>query len=299
MASKRTVTEAAGTVLWRPSRKHGIKIAVIHRPRYDDWSLPKGKAEPGECETVTAARETEEETGYVARIGRHVDTISYRVSGGVKRVHYFAGQAVSGAFEANKEVDELKWLPAAKARVRLSYPRDRAVLDSFLTLPAKLDSVVLVRHAHAGQRETFVGADSKRPLDAKGKRQAVELAQRLAVFVPGAVAAAPLERCRQTVAPLADELELAVTDEPRLSEAEYEHDAVAARRRVVDAAVRKSASGPMVICSQGGVIPGIIKALANRSDLVVETTSTPKGAYWLLSFDGKTLCQADRYVLDY
>lgn len=297
MANNQTVIEAAGVVLWRPSRKHGIKVAVIHRPRYDDWSLPKGKAEVGECPQLTAWRETVEETGHVPRLGRHIDTISYESAAGRKVVHYFAARVVGGEFAANREVDEMRWLTLAKARALLTYPRDRTLLDSFMTLPADLATVVLVRHARAGQRDSFPGADSKRPLDRKGKRQAQELARRLQTMHPTMVAAAPLERCRQTVAPLAASLALAVTDEPSLSEVEYQHDPAAARRRTVDIALAARDNGLAVICSQGGVIPGVVKSLASRTDLELATTTTPKGAYWVLSFDDKRLCQADRYVL--
>jgi 8-oxo-dGTP diphosphatase len=297
VASNPAVIEAAGAVLWRPSKKHGVKVAVIHRPRYDDWSLPKGKAERGECPTVTASREVDEETGFAARIGRHIDTISYEASSSRKVVHYFSGQAVAGAFTPNREVDELEWLSVAKARARLSYPRDRAVLDSFITLPTALATVILVRHARAGQRDSFVGADSKRPLDRRGRKQAAELVRRLTVFGPAAVVAAPLERCRQTVAPLADSLRVAVTDEPSFSEAEYQHDPAAARRRTVELALAGADNGPTVVCSQGGVIPGVIKSLASRAELAIETTTTPKAAYWVLSFDDKRIRQADRYVL--
>lgn len=297
MASNPSVIEAAGAVLWRPSKKHGIKIAVIHRPRYGDWSLPKGKAEAGECPAATAWREVLEETGFRVRLSRHIDTISYEAPSGRKVVHYFSGRAVAGAFAANREVDELEWMTASKARARLSYSRDRAVLDSFMTLPAALSTVILVRHARAGQRDAFVGADSKRPLDRRGRKQATELVRRLAVFGPSAVAAAPLERCRQTVAPLADSLGLSLTDEPSFSEAEYQHDPAAARRRTVELALAGADGGPTVVCSQGGVIPGVIKSLASRAELAIGTTTTPKAAYWVLSFDDKQIRQADRYLL--
>jgi 8-oxo-dGTP diphosphatase len=164
-------------------------------------------------------------------------------------------------------------------------------------LPADRATVVVVRHARAGQRDAFVGADSKRPLDRRGKRQAEELVRRLTPLIPASVAAAPLERCRQTVAPLAASLHVPVTDEPSFSEAEYQHDPAAARRRIVEWALAGAERGPAVVCSQGGVIPGVIKSLASRAQLAIETTTTPKGAYWVLSFDDKRIRQADRYLL--
>ncbi|MBN9609148.1 MAG: hypothetical protein BGO26_04230 [Actinobacteria bacterium 69-20] len=297
MASNETALYAAGAVLWRPSRKHGVKVAVIHRPRYDDWSLPKGKPEHGEYPPATALREVTEETGFTARLGRHIDSISYETQAGLKVVHYFAGRCTGGEFEPNKEVDKLRWLPLREARPRLTYSRDRTVLDSFIALPAELSTVVLVRHAKAGQRDAFAGADVKRPLDRRGERQADQLAQQIVAFGPITVAAAPLTRCRQTVLPLARTLGVSVTDEPALSEAEYQHDPAAARRRVIELALADDGNGPAVVCSQGGVIPGVIKSLASRAGLTLPTTTTPKSAYWVLSFDDKRLRQADRYLL--
>jgi 8-oxo-dGTP diphosphatase len=223
--------------------------------------------------------------------------VSYPVTAGHKSVHYFAARSGDGRFRANREVDELAWLPVAKARKALSYRFDRKVLDAFCALPADLATLVLVRHAHAGQRDSFLGEDQTRPLDAKGIRQASALARELLAFGPVGVASAPLVRCRQTVQHLAGQLTQPVTDEPTLSESEYQRDPAAARRRVTELALRDTGRGPVVVCSQGGVIPGVIKSLASRADLALPTTATPKGAYWVLSFEGKQLRQADRYLL--
>ena len=297
MASSPAPVLAAGAVLWRPSRRHGIKVAVIHRPRYGDWSLPKGKALRGETLPLTAIREIAEETGFAVRLGRQVTTVSYPVSAGHKTVHYFSGRAGDGQFRRSDEVDDLDWLSLPKARKRLTHHFDRKVLDSFGTLPTELSTVVLVRHARAGQRDAFSGDDDDRPLDGKGIRQAAALTQELLAFGPSAVASAPLVRCRQTVERLAGRLRTTVGDEPALSESEYQHDPAAARRRVTELALRDTGSGPVVVCSQGGVIPGVIRSLASRANLAVPTTATPKGAYWVLSFEGKQLRQADRYLV--
>lgn len=297
MASEAAPILAAGAVLWRPSRKHGVKVAVVHRPRYDDWSLPKGKAQAGESLPVTALREVVEETGFAVRLTRRVSVAGYSVSAGHKTVHYFSGSVTGGRFSANKEVDELDWLPLRKARKRLSYRFDRRVLDAFAGLPPDLSTVVLVRHARAGQRDSFTGDDADRPLDGKGSRHAAALTAELMPFGPVAVSAAPLLRCRQTVQPLAAALRVKVGAEPSLSEAEYQRDPAAARRRITELALHDTGSGPAVVCSQGGVIPGVVKSLASRSKLSVPTVATPKGAFWVLSFEGKQLRQADRYVL--
>jgi 8-oxo-dGTP diphosphatase len=270
-------------------------VAVVHRPRYDDWSLPKGKAIRGETLPMTAAREVAEETGFTPILGRRITTVTYPVANATKIVEYFAAQATEGKFQPGKEVDGLEWVPLQIADKRLDYNYDRAVIDCFAQLSADLTTVLLVRHGRAGQRDGFDGDDSDRPLDERGRRQAAGLAAELMPFQPVAVHAAPLSRCRQTVAPLAKARKLKVTDEAPLTEAEYQRDPASARRRITELALQDSASGAVVVCSQGGVIPGVVKSLASRGGVPLPTAATPKGAYWLMSFDGKELVQADRY----
>src|SRR5882757_7396447 len=127
--------EAAGAILWRPG-PDGPELALIHRPRYDDWSFPKGKMDPGEHIQLTAMREVFEETGQRMALGRRLPTISYRLagSGATKRVRYWAGRALTeqeggGGFEPNHEVNRVAWLTSAEARSRLSWPLDDKVLD--------------------------------------------------------------------------------------------------------------------------------------------------------------------------
>ena len=116
---------AAGAVLWRASDDGDEpEVAVIHRPRYDDWSLPKGKVDAGENEPMTAVREVHEETGYSSRLGRRLASVSYSVeTQGIKKVRYWAARIVDGEFTPNNEVDELKWLPVSAAIKQLQYAR--------------------------------------------------------------------------------------------------------------------------------------------------------------------------------
>jgi 8-oxo-dGTP diphosphatase len=290
------VIQAAGAVLWRPSRRFGVRVALVHRPRYDDWSLPKGKAEPGEVPIVTAAREVEEETGCRAAIGRSLTTVSYKANGGPKTVHYFAARRIGGdTFMPNKEVDQLEWLPIPKAAELMTYEFDQAVLSTFALEPAALTGIVLVRHARAGRRDDYSGDDAMRPLDAKGRKQAQQLIGELSAFAPDAVHCAPLERCRATVAPLAERLGRDVVFEPVLAEDAYRDDPAGARRRLVELAAEQEEGGSILVCSQGGVIPGVVKSLAGRSDVPIGEVGTPKAAYWYLSFEGHRMVQADSY----
>lgn len=281
---------AAGGLLWRPAPKHTIEVALVHRPRYKDWSLPKGKANRGETPVMTAHREVLEETGFETVIGRKLTTVRYTVSTGPKQVDYFAARACGGAFTPNREVDRLQWVPLDKARSQVSYEFDVAVLDTFDLQPTTVTSVVLVRHARAGVRESWSGPDHRRPLDPKGRRQAAALRKELRPFGPVAVYSAPIERCRATVAPLAKDLGLKVRLDDALTEDTYRDDPAAARKLL--ASLGKLGETALV-CSQGGVIPGVVKSLASRSELKIGPTSTPKSAYWVLTFDGMTLVQAD------
>lgn len=123
---------AAGGVVWRGDGA-GVEILLVHRPRYDDWSMPKGKRDAGETDELCALREVEEETGLRCEPGQELPSVRYvDHRGRDKVVRWWAMRVVDGAFEPNDEVDEVRWLPAAQARAQLSYDRDRDVLDAFL-----------------------------------------------------------------------------------------------------------------------------------------------------------------------
>ena len=117
---------AAGGVVWRPSPEGGIEVAVAHRPRYDDWSLPKGKLDPDETFEAAALREVEEETGVVARLAEELAPVRYRDDKGrEKLVRYWLMDVVDeGRFTPNDEVDEIRWLEPGAAGALLSYGRD-------------------------------------------------------------------------------------------------------------------------------------------------------------------------------
>jgi 8-oxo-dGTP diphosphatase len=125
---------AAGCVLWRrsPYGDGGVEICLVHRPKYDDWSFPKGKLKRGEDELSAARREVLEETGYRCIPGRRLPTARYIANGRPKQVVYWAAEAITGAFAASDEVDSIVWLPPAAARNRLTQPRDRTLLDALL-----------------------------------------------------------------------------------------------------------------------------------------------------------------------
>ncbi|AYC40264.1 MULTISPECIES: NUDIX hydrolase [Streptomyces] len=133
--SDNPVVQAAGCVLWRRSPLDGdLEICLVHRPKYDDWSHPKGKLKPHENALAGALREVEEETGYTAEPGTELPTVRYMANGRPKRVRYWAAEATGGGFTPNDEVDRILWLSPAAARSRLTQYRDRTLIDELLPL---------------------------------------------------------------------------------------------------------------------------------------------------------------------
>ncbi|MFJ9034986.1 NUDIX hydrolase [Streptomyces sp. NPDC102406] len=131
-AASNTV-RAAGCVLWRRSPVDGgLEICLVHRPKYDDWSHPKGKLKRGESALSGALREVREETGQSCVPGATLPTVRYLANGRPKQVDYWAAQATSGSFTPNDEVDRVVWLPPTAARDRLTQSRDRLLVDALL-----------------------------------------------------------------------------------------------------------------------------------------------------------------------
>ena len=256
---------------------------MVHRPKYDDWSLPKGKPEAGEHLLETAVREVAEETGVSVAVGRRGLRTSYAVPEGAKRVDYWLMRATGGEFVPNDEVDELRWLPVDDAAALVSHEHDRAVLaDLARTDVPRAPTLLLVRHASAGDRSDWDGPDDLRPLDRKGRDQARRLAEALPLFRPTAVLSAERTRCRETVEPLAERLALEPEPLPELGEEEFSDDpeaGLAAVERLLT-----PGSGVTVVCSQGGAIPSVLMALGVRWDGLTGRLWPPcaKGSTWVL-----------------
>ncbi len=278
---------AAGAMLWRRPASHEpgtVEVAVVHRPRYNDWSWPKGKPRKGEALPATAVREVAEETGHTAVLGPKLSSTHYPVTAGSKVAHYWAARSAGGHFEPSEEVDEMRWLPAAEAADLLSYPHDRTLLARLDLATAIAGTVLLVRHAKAGKREEWDGDDALRPLTAAGWRQAEALRALLPLFGAQRVYSPPPLRCRQTVEGLAEDLGAPVFEEPLLSEVGYAADPTGALGRLIEIA---AGPGPAVVCSQGGVIPDLVKQLTSASGLELpDEPPSRKGSFWGLFFGG-------------
>ncbi|MFC7534298.1 NUDIX domain-containing protein [Actinoplanes sp. GCM10030250] len=286
--------QAAGGVLHRPGA-NGIEVCVVHRPRYDDWSLPKGTFKADESALAAAVREVAEETGVSGMPELRLPEVAYTLPDGrSKTVQFWLMRAGdTGPVPDTDEVDDIAWLPLPVAAERLTYPDERPLLDLVAGLPPVTAVMAMVRHAHAGERKKWAGPDRLRPIDPRGQREAELIADALATFRPRRLVAAPPLRCKQTLDPLAKALD----DMPIVLDAAFAEPSEVAdlEERLTMATARLDrlrSDGRVVVCSQGKVMPPLLAQLTGTED--AEDFKTPKGEGWLLTWSGERLLDASR-----
>ena len=282
------VVQAAGGVLWR-EQAGVVEVALVHRARYDDWSLPKGKARRHELAVLAAVREVAEETGAHVALSRRVGRVHYQVGGAPKVVRYWAMRYLGGDFVAGREVDGLRWQPIAAARERLSYDGDRAMLDAVggVSLPTSL--VILVRHARAGKRTRWKGSDLLRPLERVGRDQALALVPLISGFTPQRIISADPLRCLQTVQPLAVHLDLPIETDTAFGDASFTLDPARTQAHLQALIAGDEVA---VVASQGVTIPQVVQGLAFT---LGGPPTTAKGAAWVLGCRDGAVISADYY----
>lgn len=249
---------AAGAVI---TRRGGRDVLLVHRPKYDDWSFPKGKQDPGEHVLATATREIWEETGLVVQLGRPLPPQFYEVSlDRSKVVNYWVARVHPDTeeqpFIPNSEVDEIRWFPVATAAHRLSYLDDIEVLDAFRSQPKRTAALVIARHAAAQRRTAWSAPDTERPLSRQGRAEATAFVPLLEAYGVSEIHSSPSVRCAQTVAPYADHIGAKVIEHPEISE-ELADSTLAAS--LVDRVLGSRES--TVLCSHRPVLPGIFEHL--------------------------------------
>ncbi|GAA2012452.1 NUDIX hydrolase [Catenulispora yoronensis] len=283
---------AAGCVLWRPAAL-GPEVALIHRPRYDDWSFPKGKLDHGESWLAAAVREVREETGYPVVVGRRLPTQVYDVSYGgparMKRVKYWAAQAAADVeFTPNSEVDDLRWVPVRLARDVITRQTDQDLLEAFAALPVDTVPVILLRHADALSRKRWDGAEPERPLTDPGREEAEALVPALTAYGDNTLVTSPFTRCMQTLQPTADHLGTELTTEPALAENAEPEAARAWLRQVV------KAGRPLVACTHRPVLPELLGESPLGQAVWAGRRALAPGEAWVLHVRDGSVIAVDR-----
>ncbi|MFI0482698.1 NUDIX domain-containing protein [Actinomadura sp. 9N215] len=286
---------AAGTLLWRDaSGREGVEVAVVHRPRYDDWSFPKGKIDKGEHLLRAAVRETEEETGIVPRLGRRLPASTYPVRGRTKQVDYWAARPVAGsAFTANHEVDELVWLQPTEAEARLTYGHDVDLLREFLRGPRDTAPLVILRHASAGEKVDWREADELRPLDAAGRAEAAGLTGLLHAYGPARLISSATARCLATVLPYARLVRGSIT-----TEAAFTVGATSPERSVERLLSLIADGVPTIVCTHGEVVSELVTGLCKEmGEKVPDDPSLRKAEFWVAHLADNSMAALERHTL--
>ena len=267
MASEQII-KAAGGVVWRKhasSTTNGsvIEVLLIHRTKYDDWTLPKGKSDPGESLPETAVREIHEETGLRVRLGVPLHELQYSVAGGIKRVSYWCARVVGSAgtegFVPNGEVDEVRWAKLGNAAELLTFVHDRDVIERFRAVREdrqhKTRTLVVLRHAKSSPRNGFDGDDLERPLDEPGVVRANALIGVLGAYGVRHIVSSPARRCVQTVEPFARSISTFLEIDERM----FEEAKPSLVRRSLAALLERNK--PTVVCTHRPNLPTIFDDL--------------------------------------
>jgi len=280
------LVRAAGGIVLR-GEGDDRQVALVHRPRYDDWSFPKGKLVDGEDEATAAAREVLEETGLRCAIGPSVGAVTYADRHGrPKVVRYFSMTPDGGVFTPNAEVDQLRWLAIDEADRRLSYLHDRTLLRRLLAgVPTSV--VYVVRHAKAGMRSRWSAPDEERPLTRRGRKQARRLIERFEGLDVTRILSSPFVRCVATVEPLAAARGLSVEPVDDFGEG--------ASRARVTALVDSLDQGAAVLCGHGREIGLLIDHAESTGAHIQTPRAIAKGSVWVLEREGERLVSA-RYL---
>lgn len=280
---------AAGCVVVRVQSDEP-EYLLVHRPRYDDWSLPKGKIDKNETFLEGALRETYEETGIKGKKPRLVGTVAYETqNGNPKVVRWWLAKAGKGEFTPNEEVDEIMWVPFEDGREALTYRNDREVLDraNDMVLDRSAGMIYLVRHGSAGKRRLDDPDDWSRGLDKRGRAQRDSLTRLLQAHPITRIGASDYSRCIETVRPLSDRIGVPLEFEPALVEGSHPHRMVSLIHELQEEAA--------ILCTHGDVIEDLVGHLyASRIPMEGERR-WQKGSVWeLRTIAGRVV--SGRYV---
>jgi 8-oxo-dGTP pyrophosphatase MutT (NUDIX family)/broad specificity phosphatase PhoE len=285
---------AAGAVLWRPGAE-GPELALIHRPKYGDWTFPKGKLKRGEHLLAAAQREVFEETGIRPVLGRPLAPSFYDKEGRLKRVDYWCAtpasdDAVDEAVDP-REVDDLEWVPLDQVSDRLTYERDQPVLEDFARLAARETvPLVFVRHAVAMSKADWFDQDELRPLNQRGRERAQQLEVLLAAYPPGSAYSASSARCMETLLPYCAAEGVPVSGLPEFT---LGTDKPARAEARLDEILASGA--PAVVCGHGETIDDAITYVSGRLGTPVPLGPLDKGSFVVFHTAGGELVATEHH----
>lgn len=286
---------AAGALCWREVDGQ-LLVAIIHRNRYNDWSWPKGKVDPGESLPETAVREIREETGLKVKLGVFLGIQEYGLANGAeKQVHYWAAKVTDKALNNSKftpddEVASVDWITAEQVLKTLTYDHDKVYLERLVALHKEglLDTkpFVVLRHAKATPRNQWPKDEAHRPLVPLGHKQARALVAMLTAYGVKRVITSPWARCVQTVTPYAKTKGLKLVRRGQLTE----FGSALGPQRTFKAVRKLVEEGKStVICSHRPALPTILDALC--------VDATPRQE--ILIHEARALAPADLLVVHF
>jgi 8-oxo-dGTP diphosphatase len=275
---------AGGAVVTREDPVRGTEVLIIHRTRYNDWTLPKGKLDAGESLPACAVREVLEETGVTIRLGVPLDTVRYDTANGVKQVEYWGGTVLDTAPRPpDDEVDVVSWLPVRAALSRLTYAHDHFLVQQYLDQPPTTP-LIIVRHGKAMDRKDWSKKDTARPVNARGRRQSRLLVPMLGAYGISRLVSSTSARCIGTLEPYAHARQLTIDKFSQLTEEVGGDDPRAVAKLIVKRRTAVLATGePTAICVHRPVLPHILDAL----DMAPTTLVTGEFLVAHLTSDGE------------
>jgi 8-oxo-dGTP diphosphatase len=283
---------AAGAVLWRKGEKKKIEVLIIHRPKYDDWTFPKGKAEVGEPLIACAYREVLEETNIETAFGPYLGEVEYLTNDGKKKVSFWSAKVIKEKeFNSNAEVDQLKWVEVTKVKELLTLDTDRKILEQFLRIEPDTKPLVLLRHAKAVTRDEWQGEDDDRPLDSYGQNQAKRLLAMYQVFDLQQIHSSDAVRCYDTVVAIAKGLSIKLEVTGKLSESTFKKDKEKAFDYAKDL---MKLNESVLLCSHNPILPKMLNKLTKKSEVDADEGKLLPADGWVIHRIGKEVIQIDR-----
>jgi phosphohistidine phosphatase SixA/8-oxo-dGTP pyrophosphatase MutT (NUDIX family) len=284
--------KAAGAIVWRRNSDDEVEMAIIHRPKYDDWSLPKGKSEFGESPIATAYRELVEETGFNVRIGRYLGKSVYTVSEGSKTVDYWSAKFLGVVAQPDsREVDDLRWITKDTAKEYLTRDSDLEIIERFSRIDLDAKCLILLRHAKATPRTEWSGDDVKRPLSEVGYQQSGALVTNLIPLQVQEIHSSIAVRCYETIDPLAKHLSINYFFTDSLSE-----DVYSKNEKRVFKYIDKLLDNQMttLVCSHNPILPHYLQYKLNRQGFSVPDTFLKPGDAWLVHHISTEIVAVDK-----